>query len=275
MSGLCQGVCYAELGNQVICVDKDQPKLETLQKERHPDIRTRSARLSLKNMAAGKLSLHVRFESGGSTVGHRDSSRSGHLLWQTARANLSYIDQAAAEIAEAMNGYKIIAVKSTVPVGTNERVRNRIRKLTVTVRQHFAAGVSGGRLGSAGYASSGPDRHWSRFLKCRRHDDQAACFIDGYIVVTDIRSSEMLKYASNAFLATKISFINEIANICEKVGADVTQVAKGMGYDKRIGRFVSESRDWLRGLLFPKDTRALIQIAGHVETRVQIASCGS
>jgi UDPglucose 6-dehydrogenase len=181
-------------------------------------------------------------------------------------ANLAYIDQAALEIADAMNGYKIIAVKSTVPVGTNERLANLIRSRT---NQRFDS-ISLPeflREGSAIQDTLHPDRIIIG-ADCRSAADTLALLhksLTDHIIVTDIRSAEMIKYASNAFLATKISFINEIANICEKVGADVTQVAEGMGYDKRIGPSFLKAGIGYGGSCFPKDTRALIQIAGHVD----------
>ncbi|AEI45244.1 TuaD [Paenibacillus mucilaginosus KNP414] len=180
-------------------------------------------------------------------------------------ADLQYVDQVARDIALAMNGYKIVMTKSTVPVGTNERIKGIISELTahpfdvVSVPEFL-------REGSAIKDTLNPDRIiiGSDSPKAQEQITRLHQPLTDNIIITDIRSAEMIKYASNAFLATKISFINEIANICEKVGADVTKVAVGMGYDKRIGSSFLQAGIGYGGSCFPKDTGALIQIAGNV-----------
>lgn len=263
--GLVSGVCFAELGNQVICVDKDQGKIDTLNSGSIPIYEPGLKELAAANRKAGKLSF---------TTNLPDSVRQSDIIilavgtppLASGEANLAFIDQAAIEIAEAMNGYKIIAVKSTVPVGTNERLASLIR--TRTNRRFDSISLPEFlREGSAIQDTLHPDRIIIG-ADCQRAADTMALLhkpLTEQIVVTDIRSAEMIKYASNAFLATKISFINEIANICEKVGADVTQVAEGMGYDKRIGPSFLKAGIGYGGSCFPKDTSALIQIAGHVD----------
>ncbi|MNO92665.1 UDP-glucose 6-dehydrogenase TuaD [compost metagenome] len=181
-------------------------------------------------------------------------------------ANLEYIRQAAQDIAFAMDDYKIIVTKSTVPVGTNEQIEGIISQYT---DQPFAiASVPEFlREGTAIVDTLNPDR----IVIGSSNKDALDKLVELHlpltanILTTDIRSAEMIKYASNAFLATKISFINEIANICEKVGADVTRVAEGMGYDKRIGHSFLHAGIGYGGSCFPKDTQALIQIAGNVD----------
>ncbi|WP_308638132.1 UDP-glucose dehydrogenase family protein [Paenibacillus silvisoli] len=263
--GLVSGICYAELGNQVICVDKDPSKIDTLQNGGIPIYEPGLQELSVKNMAAGQLiytsDLHRAVQQSDIVI-----IAVGTPSLPNGEADLSYIDQAAAEIAEAMNGHKIIAVKSTVPVGTNERVGERIRSLT-SERFDSVSLPEFLREGSAVQDTLHPDRIVIGADSERAADTIARLHrpLTDRIVVTDIRSAEMLKYASNAFLATKISFINEIANICEKVGADVTRVAEGMGYDNRIGHSFLKAGIGYGGSCFPKDTRALIQIAGHVD----------
>ncbi|MBO7744925.1 UDP-glucose/GDP-mannose dehydrogenase family protein [Paenibacillus sp. MWE-103] len=263
--GLVSGICYAELGHRVVCVDKDLAKVETLQNGGIPIYEPGLQELSVKNMAAGRLSFTGDLRD---AVGQSEFViiAVGTPSLPNGEANLAYIDGAAIEIAEAMNGYKIIAVKSTVPVGTNERVAKLIRSRTperfdsISLPEFL-------REGSAVQDTMHPDR-----IVIGADSDAAAetlkqlhLPLTDNIVVTDIRSAEMLKYASNAFLATKISFINEIANICEKVGADVTRVAEGMGFDKRIGHAFLKAGIGYGGSCFPKDTRALIQIAGNVD----------
>lgn len=263
--GLVSGVCYAELGHRVICVDNDPSKVAVLQNGGIPIYEPGLQELSVKNAAAGRLSF---------TSDLRHAVRQSETViiavgtpsLPSGEANLSYIDRAAAEIAEAMNGYKIVAVKSTVPVGTNERVRDLIRSRT-NERFDSVSLPEFLREGSAVRDTLHPDRVVIGADSAGAAEAIAELHrpLTERIMVTDIRSAEMIKYASNAFLATKISFINEIANICEKVGADVTRVAEGMGYDQRIGPAFLKAGIGYGGSCFPKDTRALIQIAGHVD----------
>lgn len=263
--GLVSGICYAELGNRVICVDKDPRKIETLNAGGIPIYEPGLKELAASNRAAGMLTFTTDLRS---AVQQSDIIilAVGTPPLPNGEANLSYIDQAAIEIAKAMNGYKIIAVKSTVPVGTNERLATVIASHTSELFDSISL-PEFLREGSAIQDTLHPDR-----IIIGASSQSAAEImkllhipLTEQIVITDIRSAEMIKYASNAFLATKISFINEIANICEKVGADVTKVAEGMGYDKRIGPSFLKAGIGYGGSCFPKDTSALIQIAGHVD----------
>lgn len=263
--GLVSGVCFAELGNKVICVDNDPSKIEKLNSGGIPIYEPGLKELAAANRTAGNLSFSTDLPS---AVHQSDIIilAVGTPPLPNGEANLAYIDQAALEIAEAMNGYKIIAVKSTVPVGTNERLANLMRSRT-NKRFDSISLPEFLREGSAIQDTLHPDRIIIG-ADCQSAADTMVLLhkpLTEQIVVTDIRSAEMIKYASNAFLATKISFINEIANICEKVGADVTQVAEGMGYDKRIGPSFLKAGIGYGGSCFPKDTSALIQIAGHVD----------
>lgn len=263
--GLVSGICYAELGNKVICVDKDPRKIEILNAGGIPIYEPGLKELAAANREAGMLTF---------TTDLQDAVRQSEIIilavgtppLPNGEANLSYINQAAIEIAEAMNGYKIIAVKSTVPVGTNERLAQLISAHT-SERFDSISLPEFLREGSAIQDTLHPDRIIIGANSRSAADVMTLLHIPltEQIVVTDIRSAEMIKYASNAFLATKISFINEIANICEKVGADVTKVAEGMGYDKRIGPSFLKAGIGYGGSCFPKDTSALIQIAGHVD----------
>ncbi|WP_438349498.1 UDP-glucose dehydrogenase family protein [Paenibacillus sp. FA6] len=263
--GLVSGICYAELGNQVICVDKDISKIEMLNAGGIPIYEPGLKELAAANRTKGRLSFTTDLLS---AVTQSDIIilAVGTPPLPNGEANLDYIDEAALEVAAAMNSYKIIAVKSTVPVGTNERLGALIRTQTnkpfdsISLPEFL-------REGSAIQDTLHPDR----IIIGADSQDAADTMtqlhkpLTEQIVVTDIRSAEMIKYASNAFLATKISFINEIANICEKVGADVTKVAEGMGYDKRIGPSFLKAGIGYGGSCFPKDTSALIQIAGNVD----------
>jgi len=263
--GLVSGVCFSDLGNRVTCVDNVPQKIEMLKKGEVPIYEPGLKELIDKNTEESRLSFTTDLSAAVKeaeiiiiAVGTPQS--------ENGEADLRYIDQAAKEIAAAMNGYKIIMTKSTVPVGTNERIRNLISGITnhsfdiVSVPEFL-------REGSAVRDTFNPDRiviGTERKAAAEKIISLHTPLTDN-IFVTDIRSAEMIKYASNAFLATKISFINEIANICEKVGADVDLVAQGMGYDKRIGPSFLSAGIGYGGSCFPKDTKALIQIAGNVE----------
>ncbi|WP_123041933.1 UDP-glucose dehydrogenase family protein [Cohnella candidum] len=263
--GLVTGVCFSSLGNEVVCVDKDEEKIARLRGGESPIHEPGLTDLIRRNAGAGWLSF---------TGDLAEAVRQAELIvlavgtpsLPSGEADLSYIRQAAVEIGEAMNGYKIVVTKSTVPVGTNEKIKATIASFTshpfdvVSVPEFL-------REGSAVIDTFHPDRIVIGADNPAAADAVAELHreLTLNILITDIRSAEMIKYASNAFLATKISFINEIANICEKVGADVTQVALGMGQDRRIGSAFLSAGIGYGGSCFPKDTRALIQIAGNVD----------
>jgi UDPglucose 6-dehydrogenase len=263
--GLVSGVCFAELGNNVICVDKDMDKIKRLQRNESPIYEPGLVELIEKNSALGRLNFSHEI-SGSVKNSEIIILAVGTPSLPNGEANLQYIEQAAREIALAINDYKIIMTKSTVPVGTNENIRKIIGEFT-DFQFDVASVPEFLREGSAIKDTFNPDRIVigtnNPFVEeklTKLHQS-----LTRNILITDIRSAEMIKYASNAFLATKISFINEVANICEKVGADVTQVARGMGYDKRIGSSFLNAGIGYGGSCFPKDTDALIQIAGNVQ----------
>lgn len=263
--GLVSGVCYAELGHNVTCVDTDPDKIAILQNGGIPIYEPGLQELSQKNSREGRLRYTTDL-----TCGFDDAElviiAVGTPPLPSGEADMQYIEAVAWELGKHLNGYKIICIKSTVPVGTNERIREMIRK-------HYAGPFDSASLpeflreGTAVSDTLNPDRviigtnsERAAFELIELHSP-----LTENIMVTDIRSAEMIKYASNAFLATKISFINEIANICEKVGADVQEVAGGMGLDSRIGPAFLKAGIGYGGSCFPKDTKALIQIAGNVE----------
>lgn len=262
--GLVAGVGYADLGHTVVCVDRDKEKIALLQNGGVPIHEPGLMEWMKKQTAEGRLSF---------TADIREAVQSADIVIiavgtppkPSGEADMAYIDQAAREVASAITGYTVVAVKSTVPVGTCSRIKALIAGLTgqpfdIVSLPEFL------REGSAVNDTLYPDRivigtetRRAADIMKRLHELLAAP-----IVMTDLRSSEMIKYASNAFLATRISFINEIANICEKVGADVEEVARGMGFDKRIGPAFLKAGIGYGGSCFPKDTTALIQIAGNV-----------
>jgi len=263
--GLVSGVCFAELGHEVTGVDKLSDKIDTLNKGEVPIYEPDLHSLMVRNQERGRL----RF-----TTDLRQAVQGADVViiavgtpsLPNGEANLSYIQSAAEEIGQALERYTVIVTKSTVPVGTNARVAGWVREHT-DVPFDVASVPEFLREGSAVKDTMNPDR-----IVIGTNSTAAAELLDqlhrpltGKIIHTDINSAEMIKYASNAFLATKISFINEIANICEKVGANVEEVAIGMGLDQRIGSSFLKAGIGYGGSCFPKDTQALIQIAGNVE----------
>lgn len=263
--GLVSGVCYAERGHVVTCVDKDESKINRLLMGDIPIYEPGLKEIADRNRDEGRLSF---------TSDLGDAMPAADIViiavgtppLPNGEADMQYVELVAKEIAYHLNSYKVVCIKSTVPVGTNERVRSIIASMT---DQPFdiASVPEFLREGSAVQDTLFPDRIVIGAESVLAIDRlvQLHESLSSHIVVTDIRSAEMIKYASNAFLATKISFINEIANICEKVGADVTEVAHGMGLDNRIGSSFLKAGIGYGGSCFPKDTKALIQIAGNVE----------
>lgn len=263
--GLVSGVCFSDLGNEVICLDKAQDKINMLKNGEVPIYEPGLKELIEKNVGLNRLSFSTDI-SAGIEKAEVIIIAVGTPPLPSGEANLAFIEQVARDIAGSINGYKVIMTKSTVPVGTNERIARIISNATdtefdvVSVPEFL-------REGSAVQDTFNPDRiiigaenNKAGKIVAKIHEP-----LTKNIIQTDIRSAEMIKYASNAFLATKISFINEIANICDKVGADVVKVAEGMGYDKRIGKAFLNAGIGYGGSCFPKDTDALIQIAGNAE----------
>ncbi|MBB6671726.1 UDP-glucose dehydrogenase family protein [Cohnella nanjingensis] len=263
--GLVSGVCFANLGHAVLCVDKDREKIDMLNAGEIPIYEPGLQAIVQANREAERLAFTTDLAD---AVGRSDLVilAVGTPSLPNGEADLGYIAQAALEVGEAMNDYKIVIVKSTVPVGTNEKIRAILSRASaypfdvVSVPEFLREGSAVQDTLQPDRIVIGADSHEAASIVTELHRP-----LTDQIFVTDIRSAEMIKYASNAFLATKISFINEIANICEKVGADVTQVAAGMGRDRRIGPSFLSAGIGYGGSCFPKDTQALIQIAGNVD----------
>ncbi len=263
--GLVSGTCFAELGNNVICVDNNEEKISMLERNIMPIYEPGLEELVKKNKEKSRLTF---------TTDLTEAVKKSDIVFiavgtpslPNGEADLQYVDSAAKKIGQAMNGYKIIVNKSTVPVGSGDRVKKIISENTTGDFEYdIVSSPEFLREGCALEDTLNPDR-----IVIGASTKKAANIMETLhkpfnapIVITDVRSAEMIKYASNAFLATKISFINEIANICEKVGADVIEVANGMGYDKRIGNQFLMAGIGYGGSCFPKDTKALIQIAGN------------
>tara|TARA_R110002074_G_scaffold47742_4_gene122352 strand:- start:2006 stop:3325 length:1320 start_codon:yes stop_codon:yes gene_type:complete len=263
--GLVSGVCFSDFGHDVVCVDKDPDKVSQLNQGLVPIYEPGLDELLAKNVAAGRLSFS------GDLAAAVDGAEAVFIAVGTptrrgdGHADLSYVMAAAEEIAQALTGYAVIVTKSTVPVGTNRQVKQTIHKANPKAEYDVASNPEFLREGAAIDDFMRPDR----VVVGVQNDRAAEVMNDIYrplylrdfpIMVTDLESAEMIKYAANAFLATKITFINEIAALCERVGADVKMVSKGMGMDGRIGSKFLHAGPGYGGSCFPKDTKALARI---------------
>ncbi|WP_333822606.1 UDP-glucose dehydrogenase family protein [Pinisolibacter sp.] len=264
--GLVSGVCLADFGHSVTCVDKDESKIEALRQGRIPIYEPGLEDLVASNVRDGRLTFATGVAG---PVGEADAvfiavgtpSRRGD-----GHADLSYVHAAAREIAPALTGFTVVVTKSTVPVGTGDDVERIIRE---TAPQADVAVVSNPEFLREGAAISDfkrPDRIVVGLEDERARDVMTDVYRPLYLnaaplLFTGRRTAELIKYAANAFLAMKITFINEIADLCEKVGADVQQVARGIGADNRIGSKFLHAGPGYGGSCFPKDTLALVKTA--------------
>jgi UDPglucose 6-dehydrogenase len=262
--GLVSGTCFSDTGNHVTCVDLDQRKVDMLKNGEIPIYEPGLKELVEKNTKAGRLSFTTNL-----SAGMKDAEvvfiAVGTPPKENGEADLQYIEAVASSIGELLNGYKVIVTKSTVPVGTGQKIKEIIKSKTA-VEFDVASNPEFLREGTAIYDTQNMERAVVG-VESKRAEDILTYLhepFDTEMVVTNIETAEMIKYASNAFLATKISFINEIANICERVNADVTEVARGMGLDSRIGSKFLQAGIGYGGSCFPKDTRAIMKIAEQV-----------
>ena len=267
--GLVSGACFAHFGHDVICVDKEAARIARLRKGEMPIYEPGLDKLVADNVQAGRLSFGDRLAE---AVGNADAvfiavgtpTRRGD-----GHADLSYVYAAAAEIADALVGYTVVITKSTVPVGTGREVARIIRETRPAAEFDVCSNPEFLREGAAIEDFMKPDRVVIGVESQRARDVMAAVYrplnlIQTPMVFTNIETAEVTKYAGNAFLATKITFINEIADLCEKVGADVHDVARGIGLDGRIGRKFLHPGPGFGGSCFPKDTLALAYTAREV-----------
>ncbi|MGQ3299787.1 UDP-glucose dehydrogenase family protein [Reyranella sp.] len=264
--GLVSGACFAHFGHDVVCVDKDASKIERLRRGEIPIFEPGLDKLVSDNTRSGRLSFSTQL---GDAVGEADAvfiavgtpTRRGD-----GHADLSYVYAAAAEIAQAIRGYTVVVNKSTVPVGTGREVARIIRETQPAAEFDVASNPEFLREGAAIEDFMKPDRVVIGVESQRAQDVMSMIYrplnlIQTPMVFTNIETAEVTKYAGNAFLATKITFINEIADLCEKVGADVHDVARGIGLDGRIGRKFLHPGPGFGGSCFPKDTLALAYTA--------------
>lgn len=273
--GLVSGVCFSDFGHDVVCVDKDPTKIEMLERGEVPIFEPGLDQLLAKNVEAGRLTFTTDLnaalkdvEAVFIAVGTPSRRGDGH-------ADLTYVMAAAEEVAQTLTDYAVIVTKSTVPVGTNRQVKQTIRKANPKLDFDVASNPEFLREGAAIDDFMKPDRvvlgvQSARADEVMREVYRPLFLRDFPIVTTDLESAEMIKYAANAFLATKVTFINEIAALCERTGADVKEVAKGMGLDGRIGKTFLHAGPGYGGSCFPKDTKALARIGQEHGLPMQI-----
>jgi UDPglucose 6-dehydrogenase len=282
--GLVSGACFADFGHVVTCVDKDAGKIERLQKGEIPIFEPGLDDLVEQNVREGRLSF---------TVDPREAIRGADAVFIAVgtpsrrgdgHADLSYVYAAAEEIADLMDGYTVVVTKSTVPVGTGDEVEAIIKKRRPDAEFAVVSNPEFLREGAAIDDFKRPDRvvvgtDDQRARELMRDLYRPLFLNETPIVFTERRTSELIKYAANAFLAMKITFINEVADLCEAVGANVQEVARGIGLDKRIGGKFLNAGPGYGGSCFPKDTLALMKTARDagapielIETTVRVNS---
>ncbi|MBR1151605.1 UDP-glucose/GDP-mannose dehydrogenase family protein [Bradyrhizobium sp. JYMT SZCCT0428] len=273
--GLVSGACFADFGHQVTCVDKSTEKIAALQRGEIPIFEPDLDRLVETNARAGRLTFSTELAEPVSNsdaifiaVGTPSRRGDGH-------ADLNYVYAAAREIAGSLKGFTVVITKSTVPVGTGDEVERLIRETDASADVAVASNPEFLREGAAIRDFKHPDR-----IVAGTDDERARKVISEIyrplylnqapVMFTSRRTAELIKYAANAFLATKITFINEIADLSEKVGANVQEVARGIGLDNRIGSKFLHAGPGFGGSCFPKDTRALIKTAQDFEAPIRI-----
>ena len=273
--GLVSGTCFSEFGINVTCIDKDADKISRLKKGDIPIYEPGLEQLVKTNADAGRLTFSTDLKSAVEgadavfiAVGTPSRRGDGH-------ADLSYVYAAAEEVAHAISGYTVIVTKSTVPVGTGREVERIIRKIRPDAEFDVASNPEFLREGSAINDFMRPDRvvigaETDRAQDVMRQLYRVLYLIETPILFTSLETSELIKYAANTFLATKITFINEISDLCEKVGADIHDVSKGIGLDGRIGKKFLHPGPGYGGSCFPKDTLALVKTAQDYNSPLRI-----
>ena len=273
--GLVSGACFADFGHEVVCIDKNASKIDALHAGRMPIYEPGLDVLVKRNVAAGRLDFSTDLGA------HVPSSDAVFIAVGTpsrrgdGHADLSYVYAAAKEIAGALDGFTVIVDKSTVPVGTGDEVERIIREAALQADFAVVSNPEFLREGAAIDDFKRPDRvviggDDARGLEVMREIYRPLAIGRSPIIEMSRRAAELTKYAGNAFLATKITFINEIADLCEKVGANVQDVARGIGLDNRIGSKFLHAGPGYGGSCFPKDTLALLQTAQDYEAPQRI-----
>jgi UDPglucose 6-dehydrogenase len=273
--GLVSGACFADFGHEVVCVDKDPEKIAALRGGAIPIFEPGLHELVRANVAAGRLSFTTDLPSAARGanaifIAVGTPSRRGDGF-----ADLSYVYSAASEIAEVMDGFTVVVTKSTVPVGTGDEVEKIIRTMRPDAEFAVVSNPEFLREGAAIHDFKRPDRivvgtDDKRAQRVMSEIYRPLHLNQGPVLFTTRRTSELIKYAANAFLAMKITFINEMADLCEKVGGNVQDVARGIGLDNRIGSKFLHAGPGYGGSCFPKDTLALIKTARDAHSPVRL-----
>jgi UDPglucose 6-dehydrogenase len=273
--GLVSGACFADFGHHVTCVDKDADKIESLKRGEIPIYEPGLEALVAANVKEGRLSFTTDLkgpvaEADAVFIAVGTPSRRGD-----GHADLSYVHAAAAEIAGALSGFTVIVTKSTVPVGTGDDVERIVQKARPDAEYAVVSNPEFLREGAAIQDFKHPDRIVVGTDDARAREVMTELYRPLYLnasplLFTDRRTAELIKYAANAFLATKITFINEIADLAEKVGADVQQIARGIGLDNRIGSKFLHAGPGFGGSCFPKDVVALMKTGQDNEAPLRI-----
>ncbi|MBV1918159.1 MAG: UDP-glucose/GDP-mannose dehydrogenase family protein [Sphingomonadaceae bacterium] len=278
--GLVSGACFADFGHDVVCIDKDPGKIERLNAGQMPIYEPGLEELVVRNMEAGRLSFTTELASAISgadaifiAVGTPSRRGDGH-------ADLTFVFEVAAEVGENLQNRAVIVTKSTVPVGTGDEVERVITNSATNVEFAVASNPEFLREGAAIQDFKRPDRivigandEWARDVL---REVYRPLFLNrSPILFTSRRSAELIKYAANAFLATKITFINEMADLCEKVGGDVQDIARGIGLDNRIGSKFLHAGPGYGGSCFPKDTLALLKTSEDFDSPLRVVEAVS
>nr|MBA3769998.1 UDP-glucose/GDP-mannose dehydrogenase family protein [Blastocatellia bacterium] len=273
--GLVTGACFAEFGVDVTCVDVDAGKIEKLNSGIIPIYEPGLDQIVEKNAKAGRLAFTTDIAA--AVAGARVVFLAvGTPPKPDGSPDMSYYQQAAKDVSQAINGYKVLVTKSTVPIGTGKWLHQFVTEnLNVETEFGVASNPEFLREGAAIDDFMRPDRvvigsDDERAVEVMKELYRPLYLIETPIVITSLEAAELIKYAANAFLATKITFINEVANLCDAIGCDVHDVARGIGMDNRIGRKFLHPGPGYGGSCFPKDTRALTTVADQfgVETRI-------
>ncbi len=273
--GLVSGVCFSEFGFHVTCVDKDAAKIATLNQGKTPIYEPGLESLMQANVKAGRLLFSDNLHNALADADVVFIAVGTPTRYDDGYADLSYVFAAAEEIAKSAQKYILVVTKSTVPAGTGKKIADIISKANPTLEFDIASNPEFLREGSAIEDFMRPDRVVVGVNSKRAEDLISELYrplkLTGTpILFTSIESSELIKYAANSFLATKIAFINEMSDMCEKLGANIIDVAQGMGLDSRISRKYLEAGPGYGGSCFPKDTMALVKIAEYAGTRSRI-----
>ena len=273
--GLVSGTCFSEFGFDVCCVDKDKDKINNLKNDIIPIYEPGLQNLVKKNKNSGRLSFSNEIDQNIKkadivfiAVGTPSRRGDGH-------ADLTYVYEAAEKIAKNLDGYTVIVNKSTVPVGTGAEVKNIIKKINPDALFDVVSNPEFLREGNAIEDFMRPDRvvvgiETEKAKQLMSIIYKPLYLIEAPILFTDLNTAELIKYSANAFLAVKISYINQMSDLCEKVGADVHDVAKGIGLDKRIGSKFLHPGPGYGGSCFPKDTLALVQTAKEYDLNLSL-----